>query len=67
MLGKEFFIEAHFQTPVWLHEVLEGVSDWEDFEQQSDKVKEYQKRTCDAKPPACDIETKDGKRILVTL
>ena len=67
MQGKEYFIKAHFENPVSLHEVLDGVSDWEDFEHQSDKVKEYQKRYGPHILPRILKESKDARRILVTL
>ena len=67
MLGREYFIEARFQTTVSLHEVLNGVSDWEDFEHQSDKVKQYQKRAWAVDPLSPTNKSKDARRILVTL
>ena len=62
MQGKEYFIAAHFATPVSLHKVLAEVAEWEDFADQSDKVQEYQKRAW-----AKDKGHKDALRILVTL
>ena len=62
MQGKEYFIAAHFATPISLHKVLAEVAEWEDFADQSDKVKEYQKRAW-----AKDKGVKDALRILVTL
>ena len=62
MQGKEYFIAAHFATPVSLHKVLAEVAEWEDFADQSDKVKEYKKRAW-----AKDKGLKDAVRILVTL
>ena len=67
MQGKEYFITAHFENPVSLHEVLDGVASWEDFEHKSDKVKEYQKRYGPHILPRLLKESKDAKRILVTL
>ena len=67
MLGKEYFIKARFETPVSLNEVLDGVSDWEDFEYQSQKVKEYQNRAWAVDPSTSSKKLNDEKRILVTL
>ena len=70
MLGKEYFIKARFETLVSLDDVLDGVSDWEDFEHQSDKVKEYQNRAWAVGASTSSKESKefkDEKRILVTL
>jgi len=67
MVGKEYFIEALFETPVSLAEVLDGVSDWEDFEDQGDRVKNYQRRALSVFPSTSSKESKDAKRILVTL
>ncbi len=67
MVGKEYLIKAHFQKPVLLQQVLEGVSEWEDFEDQSNKVQEYQNRISEGIPPAPQKESEDERRILVTL
>lgn len=67
MLGNEYLIEAHFKTPVSLDAVLNGVSDWEDFEHQGQQVKNYQKRPWALFSPSCLKESKDTKHILVTL
>ena len=62
MQGKEYFIAAQFAVPVSMDQVLAGVTEWEDFTSQSDKVKEYQKRAY-----ALEKWSKDAARILVTL
>ena len=62
-LGKEYLIQAHFETPVSLNAVLDGVSDWEDFQHRGDQVKNYQKRALAVLP----FRSSNAKRILVTL
>jgi len=52
--GDQFLIDAHFGSPVSLDEVLAGVTDWEEVDDQEDKVNGF-------------LKGKRGKRILVTL
>ena len=67
MQGKEYFIKAHFENPVSLYDLLDGVSEWEDFEHQSDKVKEYQKQHGSRLLPRHLKESKNAINSLVTL
>jgi len=60
--GKDYFIAVHFETPIMLDQVLAGVAEWEDFKNQSDKVKEYEQRAW-----SVDQGPEDAERVLVTL
>ncbi len=60
--GKDYFIAVNFETPIVLDQALAGVAEWEDFKDQSDKVKEYQQRAW-----SVDQGPEDAERILVTL
>ena len=67
MQSKQYSIKAHFETPVSFHDVLDGVPEWEDFEHQSEKVKEYQKQHGLRLLPRNLTESKNAIYILVTL